>query len=139
LRDLIRDSESIMDAGFEPEVSQQCFLDWSDRLETQLNYLTDDLDVLRPSDTARSRMIRELGSSTARPWPLIDAEVKFRVSIFRRMLADLERRISRTADPPGQVVVVDTNVLLPYTAGSAAVGSAGKQSAGSSHPAAAGH
>ncbi len=96
------------------EVLQQRFLDWSDRSEVQLHHLTDDLEALGMSDTARARMIRELGPSTARPWPLIDAEVKLRVSIFERMLTDLERRIARAEGLPGDVVVIDTNVLLHY-------------------------
>lgn len=114
LRELVHESESIMLAGLQPEVLQQRFLDWSDRSETQLHHLTDDLEALGMSDTARARMIRELGPHTARPWPLIDAEVKFRVAIFKRMLADLEHRIERAKGLPGEVVVIDTNVLLHY-------------------------
>lgn len=93
---------------------QHRFLTWAESGETRLHYLTQDLKALTMFDSARARMIRELGSEPVRPWPLVDAEVKLQVSVLERMLADLQERIARVDLADAHAVVVDTNVLLHY-------------------------
>lgn len=96
------------------EALQNAYLNWADACEAQLPYLTGDLETLTMFDTARARMIRELGPGALRPWPLIQAEVKLQVSMLERMLADLRQRIERYGMATGHVVVPDTNILLHY-------------------------
>lgn len=96
------------------EQLQNRYLDWAERGELQLHYLTGDLEALTMFDTARARMIRELRPGALRPWPLVDAEVKLQVSVLERMLGDLQERISRMATVDGRAVVLDTNILLHY-------------------------
>ena len=93
---------------------QARYLEWVEGCEVQLPYLTNDLEVLRMFDTPRSRMIRELTLAALRPWPLIDAELKLQVSILQRMLDDLESRLRCASLGEGDIVVLDTNVLLHY-------------------------
>jgi PIN domain len=93
---------------------QNRYLDWAERAEFQLHYLTHDVDVLTMLDTARARTIRELRTDAIRPWPLVDAEVKLQVAVLDRMLNDLNARISRIATTDSHFVVVDTNILLHY-------------------------
>jgi hypothetical protein len=96
------------------QAMQGRYLQWVEGCEVQLPYLTADLEALRMFDTPRSRMIRELTPAAVRPWPLIESEVKLQVSILERMLADLEARLDRAARAPGDIVVLDTNLLLHY-------------------------
>lgn len=93
---------------------QQRYLDWAERVESRLHYLTDAFEVVTMADTARGRAIRELRPDAPRPWPLVDAEVKLQVSVLDRMLTDLKARMVRMPATDSQVVVVDTNILLHY-------------------------
>jgi len=113
LRQLIGEARSIgPSVGFED--LQHRFLTWAETTESQLHYLTHDIATLTMFDTARGRMLNDLGLAVARPWPLVDAEVTLRVSVLERMLEDLEARISRAQGAEGVAVVPDTNILLHY-------------------------
>src|SRR4051812_29985372 len=113
LRQLIGEAQSIgPSVGFEE--LQHRFLIWAETTESQLHYLTHDMATLTMFDTARGRMLNDLSSAVARPWPLVNAEVTLRVSILERMLEDLEARTARAKGAEGVAIVPDTNILLHY-------------------------
>jgi hypothetical protein len=90
------------------------FINWVERVEQQLPYLTHDPEILTSLQTPRARMIRELNPASPRPWPLIDAEVQFQANRLQVMADDLKARTARSRSAPGHITVLDTNVLLEY-------------------------
>lgn len=113
LREQIERAGGISATGHVQEM-QARYLDWAEGCEEHLPFLTHDLETLTIFDTPRWRMIREMTIADQRPWPLIAAELKLQVSILESMLGDLEARLGRAGSGDGDVVVLDTNVLLHY-------------------------
>jgi len=64
--------------------------------------------------TPRYWQVRALDEASTRPWPLVEAEIRFQTGVLERLADDLDERVRRLASAPGHLTVVDTNILLEY-------------------------
>jgi hypothetical protein len=97
-----------------PESLRDSYLDWVEQVEVQLKGITDDPGVLSMLQTPRYWHIRELDERSARPFPLVGAELQLQLETLRRLVDELEARAHALSAAPGYVAVLDTNVLLHY-------------------------
>lgn len=90
------------------------YLEWVEAIERQLAGITHDVRVLSLLQTPRYWHIRSLDEESARPFPLVDAELKLQTGALERLLDELESRTSRVTNAQGLPAVLDTNLLLHY-------------------------
>ncbi len=90
------------------------YLDWVESAELQLSNLAIQPDTLAMLQTERYWHIREIDESTARPWPLVSAEIESQRVALERMERDLETRVERLSQAPGHITVLDTNMWLEF-------------------------
>lgn len=88
------------------------YLQWVELAESQVLGLTHDDDTMRMFQTDRFWHIRALEETSPRPWPLIDAEVRTQTTALTALADDLVQRAERLSSAPGEILVLDTNVLL---------------------------
>jgi predicted ribonuclease YlaK len=64
--------------------------------------------------TERYWRIRAIDAATVRPSPLVDAETTLQHEALEQLVVELQERVRRLSRAPGQITVLDTNVLLHY-------------------------
>jgi hypothetical protein len=99
--------------GFGSDVMRDEYLRWAEATEDMLRGLTLDPDVPAMLITSRYALIRAIGPESARPWPLVDAEIRTQTQQLHRLADDLEQRIT-IARSDRHLVVLDTSALLEY-------------------------
>ena len=93
------------------------YLEWTEAVEAQFLNLTSDPEVIQMFQTARHWHIHSSDTtSLARLHPLIQAEVAAQRADLERLAQDLTERIARATAAPGQIAVVDSNILLEHVA-----------------------
>lgn len=90
------------------------YLNWTELAESQLPNVTLDVETLQMLQTPRYWRIREINELTARPSPLVGAEIDDQVAAMERLVADLGERVERLSRSPGHLTVLDTSVLLNF-------------------------
>jgi rRNA-processing protein FCF1 len=116
LGECIRVASNVASWGAGPDGATQLrdkYLQWVEETEQLLSGLTLDGEVITMLCTDRYLYIRG-ARIDPRPWPLIEAEVRFQAGRLERMVEDLEERAGRLSSAPGHITVVDTHVLLHY-------------------------
>lgn len=111
-RPLLIEATNIMSGAGRAGDLRDRYLQWADAVESQLHGVSADPQILQMLHTPRYWRIRELTENSARPWDLVRSEVDVQVAAITRLLDDLERRSEALRSGPGQVVVLDTNILL---------------------------
>jgi hypothetical protein len=93
------------------------YLEWTENVEAHLQHLTNDPEVVEMLQTPRHWHIRASDTtSLSRLHALISAEIAVQKTALDQLRADLSERMQRATAAPGQICVVDTNVLLEYVA-----------------------
>jgi rRNA-processing protein FCF1 len=92
----------------------EAYVRWIEGLETHLQVLTFDFDVLDALQTGRYWRIRQLHEEPVWPTQLVRAEIAQQTSWLETLRDDLQMRIDRVAAPPGDPTILDTNVLLEF-------------------------
>lgn len=90
------------------------YLRWANSVETQLRHMTLDPKVRGMLQTDRYWHIRGINAETPQPWPLVSAEIDVQRETLQLLRDDLDRRVRWATGAPGQITVLDTNVLLQY-------------------------
>lgn len=91
------------------------YLEWVERVEHNMHYLTNDPNALGMFGTQRHWQIRSSpATSLDRLWPMIEAEIRMQQAVLTQLLEDLDERIARASAAPGLATVVDTNVFLEH-------------------------
>ena len=93
---------------------QEAYIDWVEKAEAQLAGLTHDRSVICMFQTERYWRIRDIHGHHVRPFQMVQAEINLHCAALDRMLDDLEQRHANVNAAPGQIVVLDTHVLLHY-------------------------
>jgi len=96
------------------ELAREKYLEWVETVESQLALASADPEALQALRTDRYWHIRTLTSGSPRPYPLINAERDEQAATLRAWAAELQERRQRLADTSGQILVLDTNVLLEF-------------------------
>jgi rRNA-processing protein FCF1 len=110
---LIRAGNVNVGAG-SSELLRDRYLEWVEEVELQLAGITHDPEILSILQSRRYWHIRDLDERSARPFPLVRAELELQLATLTRLVDDLERRAQTLSAAPGHVAVLDTNVLLHY-------------------------
>jgi hypothetical protein len=92
----------------------ESYVRWVEGVETHLQVLTFDFDVLDALQTGRYWRIRQLHEEPIWPTQLVRAEIAQQTNWLESLRDDLRRRIDRVAAAPGDPTILDTNVLLEY-------------------------
>ena len=87
------------------------YLQWVENAEQMLSNHTDLSTAYLIFDTPRYGRIRDIDVHTARPIPLIDAEIEAQHSALEAIRDDLARRLKIATAAPGYIAVLDTNTL----------------------------
>lgn len=87
------------------------YLQWVENAEQMLSNHTDLSTVFLIFDTTRYGRIRDIDIHTARPIPLISAEIEAQHSVLEALHHDLARRLEVATATPGHITVLDTNTL----------------------------
>jgi rRNA-processing protein FCF1 len=122
LAELIMLGGNVSPRGAGPQgmvLMRDAYLDWIEQVESCLSSITADLAPVSELFTAQYWAIRSLSSdwrevSDPRPYPLVYGEVSRQIDRLRRLLDDLNARLTRASAAAGSLTVVDTNVLLHY-------------------------
>jgi hypothetical protein len=117
LRELITEARNVRGAQVGVKVGvalREKYLEWVELAEAQLANHTSDADMLQMLQTPRYWRIREIHEHSARPSPLVGAEIDTQVAALERLGADLDTRVKRLSRAAGHITVLDTNVLLEF-------------------------
>jgi hypothetical protein len=117
LRDLVTESGNVTNSARPPnpaEMLRLAYMEWVERAEMQLGGLTHDLEIITMLQTPRYWQISTSLPVMPRPSPIVDAEIKVQQAALGGLIGDLVRRVDRAARAPGEIAVLDTNVLLEY-------------------------
>ena len=87
------------------------YLQWVENAEQVLSNHTDLATAYVIFDTPRYGRIRDIDIHTARPIPLINAEIEVQHSALEAIRDDLARRPEIATAAPGLITVLDTNTL----------------------------
>jgi hypothetical protein len=87
------------------------YLQWVENAEQMLSNHTDLDTAHHIFDTPRYGRIRDIDIHTARPIPLINAEIEAQQQALGAIRDDLARRLSSAAAESGHITVLDTNTL----------------------------
>jgi rRNA-processing protein FCF1 len=87
------------------------YLQWVENAEQVLSNHTDLATAYGIFDTPRYGRIRNIDIHTARPIPLVDAEIGAQHSALEAIRDDLARRLEIATAAPGLITVLDTNTL----------------------------
>jgi hypothetical protein len=93
---------------------QNKYLEWVEMAELQLSNLTIEPETLAMLQTQRYWHIPEIHERSARPEPLVRAEIESQTVVLERLVRDLETRVERLSQAPGHITVLDTNMLLEF-------------------------
>jgi rRNA-processing protein FCF1 len=119
LRDLVGESRNLRGRVPGTNVAsgirfRDLYIDWVDTVEKQISDLTLDPEAPTMLHTPRYWRIREIDDRTTRVFPLIESEIDLQAAALERLAADLDQRARRARTAPGDLTVLDTNVLLHY-------------------------
>lgn len=92
----------------------EAYVGWVEGVETHLQVLTFDFDVLDALQTGRYWRIRQLHEEPVWPTQVVRAEIAQQTSWLESLRDDLQLRIDRVAAAPGDPTILDTNVLLEF-------------------------
>jgi hypothetical protein len=100
--------------AFDTDTLRGEYLAWVEDIELHLRHLSRDPSVIAWLHTEPYWHIRQLAPTDPRPRPLIDAEATLQRETLHALADDLEERRRRLAGGDGQIIVLDTNVLLHW-------------------------
>jgi hypothetical protein len=92
----------------------EAYVRWVEGVETHLQVLTFDFDLLDALQTGRYWRIRQLHEEPIWPTQLVRAEITQQTSWLESLRDDLQLRVDRVAAAPGDPTILDTNVLLQF-------------------------
>jgi rRNA-processing protein FCF1 len=113
LRSLIAEADGLT-VGTSGAAVREAYVRWIENVESQLAHLTHDHDVIEMLQSDRYWQIRAIHNPVARPLPLVTAERDLQKAALSRLADDLDQRVQRFGVAPGQIAVLDTNILLHY-------------------------
>ena len=79
----------------------EAYVRWAEEVETHLQVLTFDFDVLNALQTGRYRRIRQLHEEPVWPTQLVRLEIAQQTNWLESLRGDLQLRIDRVAAAPG--------------------------------------
>ncbi len=92
----------------------ETYVRWLEGVETHVQVLTFDFDVIDALQTGRYWRIRQLHEEPIWPTQLGRAEIEQQTRWLEALRDDLRLRITRMAGAPGDPTVLDTNVPLEF-------------------------
>jgi hypothetical protein len=114
LRPRVIEANNVLAGGVQPYALQENYIRWVDDVERQLVSVARDPTVVQAFHTSRYWQIRDIHRKTPMAGDLVSSELRLQLEGFQRSVEDLDLRARTLRAAPGEVAVLDANVLLQY-------------------------